>query len=217
MVSAFRTMEQQRALFEAAVKKYGSIQAASKWVAAPGKSHHGPTVDMFGHKPGEFGIAVDLGVVGHTAVSGQWPPSVAARMDALCARYGFQSPMSWEDWHYEPRTDLLAIYHARINIKPVPEEDEVKTESDPIIDMQGPDDTGRDSYWIVNLQTGNLQNWNGARPIRNLKDIVPGAVLPLKAAVAWPDGNGILCISDDERQDTNGHWVASTYHISPGM
>lgn len=94
-VSAFRSVERQRELFAAAVKKYGSEAKARKWVAPPGKSNHGPKVEG-------FGTAVDFGVPGHKPVSGRWPDAIRAAVDKVCARHGLQSPMAWEDWHYEP-------------------------------------------------------------------------------------------------------------------
>lgn len=95
VVSAFRSIERQRVLFEAAVKKYGSVAAARKWVAPPGKSNHGPRVDG-------YGTAVDLGLPGIQAVSGQWPPNIEAHVNRIAARHGLYSPMAWEDWHFEP-------------------------------------------------------------------------------------------------------------------
>ena len=95
VVSAFRSVERQRELFAAAVKKYGSEAKARKWVAPPGRSNHGPKVDG-------AGTAVDFGVPGHKPVSGRWPDAVRAAVDKVCARHGLQSPMAWEDWHYEP-------------------------------------------------------------------------------------------------------------------
>lgn len=224
VVSAFRPIELQKQLFDAAVRKYGSVVAASKWVAPPGHSNHGPKVDNEGHEPGPYGRAVDLGVPGHTAVAGQWPGDIEARMNELCGRYGLQSPMSWEDWHYEPRTDMLDKYHARVGHVPdhlnTPTGEEMPTRVR-VMDPQGADDSGRDSYWEVELATGNVENWNAARQIRSLKQIVPNVVLPLKDVLPFqnPDGSfdGILCIADDEKQDERGHWVASTYHLKPGM
>lgn len=202
VVSAFRSVEQQRVLFEAAVRKYGSYQAARKWVAPPGTSRHGPVVE------GKYGIAVDLGLPGVKAVQGQWPDGLKNRVNALAARYGLQSPMAWEDWHYQPRTDLLFKYHQRITPT---EEDEVKSVF--IIDSKGPDDLGRDSHWEIELETGNVLNWNGARPIRSLREVDPNAVLPLISVVPDPSGDGFVCLSDDERQDERSHWVRSTYKL----
>lgn len=95
VVSAFRSVAKQQQLWDAAVKKYGSAAKARKWVAPPGKSNHGPRVDG-------YGTAVDLGVPGTKPVSGRWPDATRAAVDAICARHGLQSPMAWEDWHYEP-------------------------------------------------------------------------------------------------------------------
>lgn len=49
IASSYRSDEKQARLFEAAVKKYGSPEAARKWVAPPGKSAHctGACVDFY--------------------------------------------------------------------------------------------------------------------------------------------------------------------------
>lgn len=95
VISAFRPIERQRALFAAAVRKYGSEAKARKWVAPPGKSRHGPVLDG-------CGMAVDLKVNGVRAVSGQWPADIEAKVNTIAARHGLYSPMGWEDWHFEP-------------------------------------------------------------------------------------------------------------------
>ena len=77
MTSGYRSEQRQKQLFDAAVKKYGSVAAARKWVAPPGKSNHGR------------GIAADL--------SGDL--KLAHR---LAGQYGLHFPMSWEPWHIEP-------------------------------------------------------------------------------------------------------------------
>lgn len=74
--SGYRSVERQKQLFDAAVKKYGSVAAARKYVAPPGKSQH------------NHGNAVDFG--GDL----KW---VAAN----AARFGLHQPMSWEPWHFE--------------------------------------------------------------------------------------------------------------------
>ncbi|MTA26661.1 MAG: hypothetical protein F2559_02155, partial [Actinobacteria bacterium] len=48
IASGFRTLERQRYLFAAAVKKYGSEAEAAKWVAPPYVSHH------------PWGLAIDV-------------------------------------------------------------------------------------------------------------------------------------------------------------
>lgn len=47
--SGFRSIERQQQLWEDAVRKYGSPEAARKWVAPPGKSEHnsGTAVDIW--------------------------------------------------------------------------------------------------------------------------------------------------------------------------
>lgn len=101
VVSAFRSIEYQRILFERAVKKYGSERKARRWVAPPGKSNHGPKVDG-------YGTAVDFGIPGYKAVSGQWPEELESKVNAICARHGLRSPMAWEDWHFEPIAGFVA-------------------------------------------------------------------------------------------------------------
>mgnify|MGYP002140046610 FL=1 len=39
--SGYRSPERQAQLWDAALKKYGSPEAARKWVAPPGRSQHG--------------------------------------------------------------------------------------------------------------------------------------------------------------------------------
>lgn len=95
VVSAFRSVERQKELFDAAVKKYGSEAAARKWVAPPGRSNHGPRVEG-------FGTAVDLGIPGQPSVKGQWPSALETAVNELAKRHGLFSPMEWEDWHFEP-------------------------------------------------------------------------------------------------------------------
>jgi hypothetical protein len=74
--SGYRPPWYQKRLWDAAVKKYGSEQAAAKWVARPGKSRHGK-------KSGEGAADVSLG----------------AQLDASSDR--LYRPMSWEDWHVQ--------------------------------------------------------------------------------------------------------------------
>lgn len=111
VVSAFRSIEHQERLFNAAKRKYGSEKAARRWVAYPGKSNHGPSRDDAGNKVsdqrryGKWGGAVDFGIPGYKAVTGQWPAELERKVDTICARHGLYSPMAWEDWHFEPDPD----------------------------------------------------------------------------------------------------------------
>jgi hypothetical protein len=76
VTSGYRPPWYQKRLFDAAVKKYGSEQAARKWVAPPGKSRHGK-------KGGQGAVDVSLG----------------GQLDASSAR--LYRPMSWEEWHVQ--------------------------------------------------------------------------------------------------------------------
>lgn len=86
--SAYRSPEHQARLFEAAVKKYGSVSAARRWVAPPGKSQHGD------------GEAVDLSYGSEKAR--QW-------MHQNAARFGMRFPMQHEPWHIEPADARKAV------------------------------------------------------------------------------------------------------------
>lgn len=78
--SGYRSVEEQTQLWNDALAKYGSEDAARQWVAPPGSSNH------------NFGIAADLSFDGDGE---QW-----ARDNA--ERFGLTFPMSWEPWHIEP-------------------------------------------------------------------------------------------------------------------
>ena len=87
ITSAYRSPEVQARLWENALAKYGSEQAARKWVAPPGKSKHnkGVAVDFAG--PG--GLLRDA-----NSPEAQW-------IAANAARFGLDVPMSWEPWQVE--------------------------------------------------------------------------------------------------------------------
>lgn len=90
-VSGYRSSARQAELFAAAVARYGSPEAARKWVAPPGSSAH------------QSGRAVDLDM---------GPPNGSSQVDAQrltarwrwltvnAARFGF-FPYSAEPWHWE--------------------------------------------------------------------------------------------------------------------
>tara|TARA_R110000737_G_scaffold340221_2_gene362914 strand:+ start:11936 stop:13900 length:1965 start_codon:yes stop_codon:yes gene_type:complete len=87
--SGFRSNEHQSRLFDAAVKKYGSPQAARKWVAPPGKSNHNA-------KAGEGGKATDLRY-------GSAEAREKAHREA--ESFGLTFRMGHEPWHIEPIKD----------------------------------------------------------------------------------------------------------------
>lgn len=78
--SGYRSVETQQELWDNALAKYGSEDAARQWVAPPGKSNH------------NHGIAADLGY--ETDDAQGWAHENAAR-------FGLVFPMSWEPWHIE--------------------------------------------------------------------------------------------------------------------
>ncbi len=76
--SGWRPDWYQKLLWDAAVARYGSEQAASKWVARPGTSKH-----RFSNELG----AVDV--------------NDGDTLDAQKAKTGLFRPMSWEEWHFQ--------------------------------------------------------------------------------------------------------------------
>lgn len=81
IMSAYRSPERQAQLWDDALVKYGSPEAARKWVAPPGNSKH------------NHGQAVDLRFLGDDAQ--KW-------VHANAAQYGLAFPMAHEPWHIEP-------------------------------------------------------------------------------------------------------------------
>lgn len=78
--SGFRSERRQAELFSQAVQKYGSEQAARRWVAPPGRSQH------------NHGMAVDLGF---------GSPEVKDWVRQNAGAYGLTFPMAHEPWHIE--------------------------------------------------------------------------------------------------------------------
>ncbi|MDH0113375.1 D-alanyl-D-alanine carboxypeptidase family protein [Rhizobium pusense] len=81
--SGYRSPERQQQLWFEALKKYGSPEAARKWVAPPGNSQHNK------------GNAADLGYTSDAAR--QWVHQNAGN-------YGLSFPMKHEPWHIEDET-----------------------------------------------------------------------------------------------------------------
>jgi zinc D-Ala-D-Ala carboxypeptidase len=84
VTSGWRSPAEQQRLFDAAVRTYGSPEAASHWVLPPNQSEH------------VRGAAVDVG-----------PRSGAKWLDRNGARFGLCRPYDNEWWHFE----LLAPAH----------------------------------------------------------------------------------------------------------
>ncbi|RVG95999.1 D-alanyl-D-alanine carboxypeptidase family protein [Sinorhizobium meliloti] len=78
--SGYRSIERQQQLWLDALKKYGSPEAARKWVAPPGNSQH------------NHGNAADLGYSSGRAR--QW-------MHANAGNFGLSFPLANENWHIE--------------------------------------------------------------------------------------------------------------------
>lgn len=79
--SGLRTIQRQQELWEDALKKYGTPEAARKWVAPPGSSLH------------NSGSAADLRFA---------TPEARTAAHASASRYGLAFPLQNEPWHIEP-------------------------------------------------------------------------------------------------------------------
>lgn len=88
LFSGYRSIERQKQLWEKALVKYGSPEAASKWVAPPGSSFHNK------------GNAADLGFDGGSFKS--MPPDVQQWLHSNAGKYGLKFPLGNEPWHIEP-------------------------------------------------------------------------------------------------------------------
>lgn len=86
--SGYRSTERQAQLWADALKKYGSPEAARKWVAPPGRSNH------------NHGQAVDLSYNGQSLARA--PQNVVDWVHQNAGKYGLYFPLSNENWHIEP-------------------------------------------------------------------------------------------------------------------
>lgn len=82
IVSGFRTLSRQQTLFNQAVRKYGSMDEASKWVAPPFVSHH------------PWGIAIDVNYPDE--------PVGAGWLEIHGSKFGLCRVFDNEWWHFEP-------------------------------------------------------------------------------------------------------------------
>ncbi|NSZ02289.1 phage tail protein [Agrobacterium tumefaciens] len=78
--SGFRSVQRQQELWLQALRKYGSPEAARRWVAPPGRSNHNK------------GLAADLGYSSDDAR--QW-------IHQNAGNYGLSFPLKNENWHVE--------------------------------------------------------------------------------------------------------------------
>lgn len=86
--SGYRSEQRQAELWEEALRKYGSPEAARKWVAPPGNSNH------------NHGAAADLHWNGQRLDKA--PPEVQQWIHQNASRYGMAFPLGNEPWHIEP-------------------------------------------------------------------------------------------------------------------
>ena len=98
-ISGFRSIAYQESLFKKAVAKYGSEEAAVRWVARPGHSEH------------HTGLAIDLGDADKPACDVETPFEETSTFDWLqanAAQFGFElsfprdNPrgVNYEPWHW---------------------------------------------------------------------------------------------------------------------
>lgn len=80
ITSGYRSPEKQAELYAEALRKYGSPEAARKWVAPPGRSRH------------NHGDAADLSYLS---------PAAQKWAHANASQYGLAFPLSNENWHIE--------------------------------------------------------------------------------------------------------------------
>jgi D-alanyl-D-alanine carboxypeptidase len=82
IASGFRSLARQKTLFVQAVRKYGSANEASKWVAPPLVSHH------------PWGIAIDVNYPDE--------PVGAGWLEINGSKFGLCRVFENEWWHFEP-------------------------------------------------------------------------------------------------------------------
>jgi len=82
IASGFRTLSRQQTLFAQAVRRYGSVQEASKWVAPPLVSHH------------PWGVAIDVNYPDE--------PVGAGWLEVNGSKFGLCRVFDNEWWHFEP-------------------------------------------------------------------------------------------------------------------
>ena len=87
--SGYRTRGKQQALYDAALRRYGSARAARRWVLPPAESTH------------VRGLALDIGT-----------PAAAAWLSRRGARWGLCRTYAGEPWHFEYHPDWVTAFGA---------------------------------------------------------------------------------------------------------
>ncbi|MEI6405723.1 MAG: D-alanyl-D-alanine carboxypeptidase family protein [Actinomycetes bacterium] len=85
ITSGWRSLATQEYLFKRAVKKNGSVKAASKWVLPPKLSHH------------PWGVAIDVNYRSGGRPGAKW-------LETNGYKYGLCRAYKNEWWHFEPLT-----------------------------------------------------------------------------------------------------------------
>ena len=86
ITSGYRSLERQEFLYQRAIKRHGSAEAASKWVLPPEKSNH------------PWGLAIDI----NYGVGGTKGKKAAAWLEKNGYKYGLCRRYENEWWHFEP-------------------------------------------------------------------------------------------------------------------
>jgi hypothetical protein len=86
ITSGYRSLQRQEVLFQRAIKRHGSVKAASKWVLPPEKSNH------------PWGLAIDI----NYGVGGTKGKKAAAWLEKNGYKYGLCRRYENEWWHFEP-------------------------------------------------------------------------------------------------------------------
>lgn len=86
ITSGYRSVAQQEILYQRAIKRHGSVAAATKWVLPPKKSNH------------PWGLAIDI----NYGVGGTKGKKAAAWLEKNGYLYGLCRRYENEWWHFEP-------------------------------------------------------------------------------------------------------------------
>ena len=149
--SAYRSIAHQRELYEAAITRYGSEQAARKMVAPPGRSLH------------QFGLAVDVGW--NTCASGvhYGDHPIDSWLSSNLPRFGLVRRLANEGWHIEPvggldlRNQMIAEARGSGHL-PLPEIGEAGV---PAYGVYNPDSNTCQEI-LRDLPTGGLMPWDSS-------------------------------------------------------
>lgn len=148
--SAYRSIAHQAELFEAAVARRGSVEAARRWVAPPGRSMH------------NYGLAVDVGW--NTCASGvdYGDHPIDGWLSANLSRFGLVRPLGNEGWHIEPvggrtiRDQMIAAARGHEHL-PLPEFDDAGV---PAYGTYNPSASSCQEI-LRDLPLGGLMPWDG--------------------------------------------------------